>query len=258
MGKGRTLVIGDVHGSFRGLSQVLTRCKWQPEDTIIQLGDVADGWSEVPECVDLLLSLPNVISIRGNHDVWCYDWFKYGDTPYLWTKQGGKATIDAYNRTGKHQDPFHISFWEDQKDWYIDDENRLFIHGGWPYAEPKQNFPEFHVGEISDMTLFKLQAGLNIDGTGLGSIAKECHWDVELLDAAKFSHPNGFKNLRLFKEIFIGHTSTQDALPHRYCNLWQMDTNAARGGVLTIMDVDTKQFWQSDRSRDLYPNEKGR
>ena len=29
-------------------------------------------------------------------------------------------------------------------------------------------------------------------------------------------------------------------------------------GRLTIMDVDTKEFWQSDDLRTLYPNEKGR
>jgi len=54
----RTLCIGDIHGSAKGLKQVLERCNWNPEtDKIIQLGDVADGWSETSECVDILLDI---------------------------------------------------------------------------------------------------------------------------------------------------------------------------------------------------------
>jgi len=33
--------------------------------------------------------------------------------------------------------------------------------------------------------------------------------------------------------------------PRHYCNVWMIDTGAGVGGVLTIMDVATKQFWQA-------------
>jgi serine/threonine protein phosphatase 1 len=42
------------------------------------------------------------------------------------------------------------------------------------------------------------------------------------------------------------------------CNVWNIDTGAAFTGKLTIMDIDTKNFWQSDPVRNLYPNEAGR
>ena len=41
-------------------------------------------------------------------------------------------------------------------------------------------------------------------------------------------------------------------------NIWNIDTGAAFKGSLTIMDVDTKEFWQSEPLPNLYPNEKGR
>jgi serine/threonine protein phosphatase 1 len=41
-------------------------------------------------------------------------------------------------------------------------------------------------------------------------------------------------------------------------NVWNVDTGAAFTGPLTIMDVDTKDFWQSEPLPSLYPNEKGR
>jgi serine/threonine protein phosphatase 1 len=30
------------------------------------------------------------------------------------------------------------------------------------------------------------------------------------------------------------------------CNVWSIDNGAAFTGKLTVMDVDTKEFWQSD------------
>ena len=131
----KKFVIGDIHGSNKALLQVLERSGFDKEsDLLISLGDIADGWNEVPECVDTLLSIKNLIAIRGNHDVWCYDWFEMGATPLIWTQQGGKATLDAYVRTGKMTEDSHKAFWKNQVDWYIDDENRLFIHAGWDYT----------------------------------------------------------------------------------------------------------------------------
>jgi serine/threonine protein phosphatase 1 len=40
--------------------------------------------------------------------------------------------------------------------------------------------------------------------------------------------------------------------------VWNVDTGAAFKGPLTIMDVDTKEFWQSEPLHQLYFEEKGR
>lgn len=256
----RTLVIGDIHGSAKALEQVLERANVTDEDTIIQLGDVADGWSETSKCVDILLGLPNLISIRGNHDVWVYDWFKLGLQPYIWTQQGGQATIDSYIRTRKLTDSYHKDFWNNQVDWYIDDQDRLFIHAGWAYAHTPE---EWHVSSITERRKFELQAGTLIGGVGsaVGSIAKECHWDRDLLMGARSANvgKNGrFKALEQFKEIYIGHTATRNHLPQQSLNLWNLDTGSGWHGKLTIMDIDTKEYWQSDFSNVLYPGERGR
>lgn len=239
----KKFVIGDIHGSNKALLQVLERSGFDKEsDLLISLGDIADGWSEVPECVDTLLSIKNLIAIRGNHDVWCYDWFEYGRTPIIWTQQGGKATLDAYVRTGKMTEDSHKEFWKNQIDWYIDDENRLFIHGGWDYVE---GFPQ--------------GAKLPVNA---GSIAKECHWDRSVLSGARSAfgdknRPGKFKALEQFKEIYIGHTA-MNGEPKQFGNLWNLDTGAGWNGQLTIMDIDTKEFWQSDNVKELHPDQLGR
>jgi serine/threonine protein phosphatase 1 len=61
--------------------------------------------------------------------------------------------------------------------------------------------------------------------------------------------------------IFIGHTPTVKYdifIPMNGAKLWNVDTGAAFNGSLTIMDVDSKKYWQSERLPLLYSGEKGR
>ena len=251
--------MGDSHGSAKGIKQVLERCDFDPlYDKLIHLGDVSDGWPETSESVDILIDIKRTanlssirndadpVFIRGNHDVWVHDWFMYGHRPIIWTQQGGQATIDSYLESGKLQDKDHRLFWFNQSDWYVDDKNRLFIHGGWDYLYP------WPVGAVQ--------------AVNAGSIAKECHWNRSLLESAKaafspnFKGTGRFKALEQFEEIYIGHTAIpgKNPEPRNYGNLWNVDTGAGWNGVLTVIDIDTKEFWQSDPSKTLYPDARGR
>ena len=74
-------------------------------------------------------------------------------------------------------------------------------------------------------------------------------WDRALLKKAqerKLIDPDHkFGN---YDEVYIGHTPTINfgkKEPQKFCNVWAMDTGAGWGAKLTIMDIDTKQYWQS-------------
>lgn len=41
-------------------------------------------------------------------------------------------------------------------------------------------------------------------------------------------------------------------------NIWNIDTGAAFTGKLSLLDIDSKQYWQSDALASLYPGEMGR
>jgi serine/threonine protein phosphatase 1 len=72
------------------------------------------------------------------------------------------------------------------------------------------------------------------------------------------TYPN---RLKLYKEIYIGHTPVtkiEETAPVNKACVWNVDTGAAFRGPLTIMDVDSKAYWQSENLDVLYPNEKGR
>ena len=140
----RTLVMADVHGGYRGMIQALERANFNKEtDRLISLGDIADGWSETPECVDYLLSCKNLIAIRGNHDMWCRNWLMFGEVQRIWKNQGGANTIAAYDRVFadlgfEARDVYmekHTNFFKNQITHYIDHQNRGFVHGG--FTHPK-------------------------------------------------------------------------------------------------------------------------
>ena len=88
-------------------------------------------------------------------------------------------------------------------------------------------------------------------------------WDRQLLESARWKFYHGKPNLKFggYENIFIGHTTTQiygSIKPLHYCNIYALDTGAGWNGKLTIMNVETKEYFQSDLTPSLYPNIKGR
>ena len=230
-----TFVIGDIHGAFKALKQCLERSNFNyTEDTLIVLGDVVDGWNEVPECIEELLKIRNLIYVWGNHEWWCNKWFKEGWSHPMWEEQGGRATKEAYIKQGdllvKHRD-----FFDRAIKYYLVD-NKLFVHGGISPAIIQRPIEK---QELNDLM-----------------------WDRELFRVARFKHyrDSSYKYAD-YDVIFIGHTSTEGTnseQPIKVCNVWNIDQGAGWTGKLTIMNINTEEYCQSDNVLKLYPNVKGR
>lgn len=228
----RRFVVADVHGAHKALVQCLLRSGFDKDnDLLICLGDVADGWPEVPECFDELLKIKNLVYILGNHDNWLLQYFKFGATPNIWTSQGGNATLDAYSRyidTTAHQQLLERALY-----YYVLD-NKLFVHGGYDWHWPIEN-----------------------------TSRHDMMWDRDLFSSAVYWHMGRKLNaVKDYDEVFIGHTTTSgfdsNLRPVHVSNVWNLDQGAGWEGKLTIMDIDSKEYWQSDIVKDLYPDVKGR
>ena len=239
----RTLVIGDIHGGLRALHQIFERAKVTTNDQLIFLGDYVDGWSQSPEVLDFLISLnqqQNCIFIRGNHDDLLHSWLNESKDNELWYKHGGESTVLAYMDVKMGEKQSHVEFLKTLQNYHLDDRNRLFIHAGFT----------------------------NLNGIDFEYFPKSFYWDRTLWETAlaldknmKTSDLSYPKRLLLYDEIYIGHTPVtriNQTIPIQKANVWNLDTGAAFKGPLTIMDIDTKEFWQSEPLPNLYPNEKGR
>lgn len=269
----RTFCIGDIHGSLKGLIQVLELSQYDYKtDNLIFLGDYVDGWSESAEVIQFILDLKSkiellgrhkdsIICIRGNHDEWCNEWMKTSLGRSAWLTQGGQSTVDSYVRTGHITSDDHKKFFRGLYNYYVDEKNKGFVHGGFTSSK----------------------------GLGHEKYQKSYYWDRDLwksalifnnTDSKKLIKYKGYKKFSKHTEIFIGHTSTGNwkckphyqeyhnpdqlakngpiVVPMNRCNVWNLDTGAGFEGRLTIMDIDTKEYWQSEMSKDLYKGEEGR
>lgn len=239
----RTYVIGDIHGALKALIQVLNKVQPTNEDTFIFLGDYVDGWSESAQVIDYLIDFNKhhqCVFVKGNHDVWTMDWLQGKSIDPIWLKHGGMETMDSYKGLSEERKAQHLDFYQNMHNYFVDDKNRLFIHAGFSSMHGPAS--EFYMSNYTwDRTLWEM--ALTMDNR----IQKD-----------SVLYPN---RLKLYHEIYIGHTPTINYkvdVPMNGCNVWNIDTGAAFTGKLSIMNIDTKQFFQSDMVKELYPNEVGR
>ena len=227
-------VIGDIHGRFKALQQVLQKCDYNyNDDKLIVLGDIVDGGEDTYHVIEELLKIKNVIFIKGNHDIFLMQFIQNGWKEEIWLQQGGANTLRSYGAVVEESDYIteeslvnttdlnipvtHQDFFNRGILYYVED-NMLFVHAG---INPK-------IPKLSSQSEFDLT------------------WDRNLIDYARRGN-----HIQDYKKVFIGHTTTElingMMKPVRYQNLYCMDTGAGWSGKLTILDIDTGKFWQSDK-----------
>lgn len=257
--KSRRFCLGDIHGAYLALIQVLERSGFDYEnDLLITIGDIVDGWGDSYMVVEELLKINNRIDIRGNHDYWFQEFLETTVHPERWG-MGALSTAKSYAKAAgidllvqklpSKDDEFfrdngyiinlnsgdipetHKRFFKQQNNFYKDQFNNLFVHGGFNITQPiKKTLPYVLMW---DRRLF--QRAMEIKDSGMNLIYVED-----------------------FNQIFVGHTATQkwgSDEPIKADKIWNVDTGAGGGGRLTIMDIDSNEYFQSDDVPDLYPDD---
>jgi serine/threonine protein phosphatase 1 len=140
----------------------------------------------------------------------------------LWENQGGRATMLSYDYDRRNVPQSHIDLLKSAVPYYIDDRNNLYVHGGFDERYP--------IEEQDPETLM---------------------WDRDLV----YKYGRGYAKgpIKEYKRVFLGHTSTQGIMhdwnatdPIITDNVIALDTGGGWNGKLTIMNVDTLEYWQSD------------
>jgi serine/threonine protein phosphatase 1 len=228
----KTYVLGDIHGAHLAMKQVFERAGFDYEkDRLIQIGDVVDGWPDAVACVEELMKVKNLVAVRGNHDCWLYDWLKTGSHDPYWPEFGGDATMRDYIRKEKEDDKRHLRFFENQCDYFVDEKQRLFVHAGYNVNEPLVMQPSWIFYGSRDYF----------------SLMLKCHRQQTGAPA----------DVNAFTEVFIGHTQTPKYVGHdeplNLFSMWNVDQGCKGQGKLTLLNVDTKEYFQSDLVFTLYP-----
>jgi serine/threonine protein phosphatase 1 len=256
----RKFVIGDIHGNLRGLKQALERASFDYDtDTLISLGDITDRLPDTFECVEELLKIKNLIIVQSNHDIIFRDWLLTGRHYFDWA-HGGFQTLKSYvDNLNNGSDKFycnlkltgvsynisssdipqtHIDFFVNRPNYYIDEKDNLFVHAGF-----NRHY------SISDKLMNSERVLLWDRDLWMSAIAYN-----SMTKKSKDRYP--FKMVDTFNKIFIGHTPTLHYdidYPMNAANIWNMDTGAGfKGGRVSIMNIDTLEIFQSDKTENLY------
>ena len=101
-------VMSDIHGNIENFKSILKKINLQPDDTLYILGDVIDRYPDGIRIIHMIMTMPNVKMLLGNHE---YMMLKaltmpcpHSESPWernfppremrLWYHNGGKVTHD--------------------------------------------------------------------------------------------------------------------------------------------------------------------
>lgn len=241
----RTFYTTDTHGELDRLLDCFVQANFDYEnDTLIHGGDCVDRGPNSWGVIEELLKIKKLISLRGNHDQWMLDALIMGHHPapkyFQETAYSYRLNRNEYPETANtHPDAHcpvprdHRKFLENQRNYYVDDQNRLFVHAGF---DPMQ--------KIEDQ-----------DGP-------ELYWNRTLAKKAMTIGPNDKLNdINDFKQVFIGHTQTINwnrgeeltvnsiwtgrkkpiTTPIYKGQIVLCDTGGVYGGKISLLDITTDE-----------------
>lgn len=234
MGKRRkqpkTYVLGDLHGAYLALIEVLRKVNFDYElDTLVFLGDLADGWGQYIECAEVFLRMKNFIPIIGNHDLYLMDFLKRETPKPQWLPVGGQKTIKVLEKSADAANILQRYF--QIAKYYHVIEDQIFCHGGFNHK--KTIIDQRKVNFAINRKLFRIAKAYQKQG-------KKINVKYDISGTTQIN------------EIFIGHNTIRKFKPEQRANLINIDTGCGSKGHLTLMNVKNKSFVQSSKITKLY------
>ena len=209
--------IGDIHGCFTALRNLVSSIQVQPDDVLITLGDYVDRGPQSAAVLDWLIAFQRqnkLVALRGNHDIMMLEARKGGEALERWLKEGGDATLASYSPfgdAGRLSDvpDEHWAFLETQLRPSFEIKTHFFVHAN-AYADyPLDQQPDYML-----------------------------YWE-QISDPVR--HESG-------KVMVCGHTSCRSPAS---CSISAMRCALTHGlggrGWLTCLEVGSGRYWQANQ-----------
>jgi len=222
MAHGRTLAIGDIHGSRVALETLLAALAPKAEDTVVVLGDAIDRGNESRGVIEQLLALGEqcqLVPILGNHEQMLLDAVD-GRVPLQdWLVHGGAETLDSYGKGSALSEVSeeHLAFIRTWGDYY-ETATHFFAHGNYQHQK---------------------------------SLSKQLWEEMRWRSLHNFMpkpHVSG-------KIAVVGHTSNKQGRVVNLGHLICIDTYCYGGGWLTALDSESGRLWQSSEAGEILERE---
>jgi serine/threonine protein phosphatase 1 len=140
-----TYAIGDVHGSYTKLANLLRHCRDHcggNESRFVLLGDYIDRGRRSRDVVNLLIEMQaaegdRFVCLKGNHEAMLLDAAR-GEDELVWLSNGGHTTLDSYRVERASELPAAHLAWFETLPLAISDEKRFYVHAGIMPGVPLQ------------------------------------------------------------------------------------------------------------------------
>lgn len=205
----------------------------ESSDELYFLGDISDRGDHSVECLRLLRSIPFVHAVTGNHDIWLRDYLLSGLPSFHWlSKCGGEKTLRSFERCRvSDYEKKELGEWIASWPAVLLLPDSIIVHGG---ITPEAKY--------SDLEVFSEDAAPVPDD--YSDERNKLVWNRSYVYAA-FDKPL-IPPFDTDKQIYVGHTPIGRSVRHSASyHLYALDTGSGyEGGLLSLMDMDTKEIWQ--------------
>ena len=208
-------VVGDVHGYFETLQELLKKLDYTDDDVIIFMGDLIDKGPNSKEVFELVTKADNFFSIRGNHE----EMLRLSLTPKYkgrmkksWLKYGGTETLKSIN--------------PDQEKAIIEAKKWIPVIEKFPTELVLDNFRLVHAGYNP---LKSLEEQSN----------RDMMWNRDI-----FTSGNIFD---LERQIIVGHTPIHDLETGKFGSNW-LNAQFRDENITKIIALDMGIFLHNENS----------
>ncbi len=228
--KMRTIVIGDIHGCYDELKDLISTLETEGEynkgiDKLVFLGDYIDRGENSRLVIEFIRNLQenndNVIALMGNHEDMLLDYIDGLSDDWLWN--GHTSTMNSYEG---FRNQFNSDVqWMRSLPLYHEDEHCIYVHAGINAYRPMEKQDK-----------------------------KTLLWVREQFIYSVKEH---------YKTVIFGHTPTVNLTgeykPVRtYVGNYDIDTGCVYGGALTALILDDGEangFYQSHKENEYDESE---
>lgn len=211
----RNLVVGDIHGEYEKLINVLKKANYIPlNDSIIFLGDYIDRGPDSCKVVQYIQELKvnfskYVILLKGNHEDMAIKYLNDKTNEALYFHNGGNKTLNSYHCNIISSEFSNDISWLNNLPLIYETDEYIFVHAGFK--------PGIKLEDQKEEDLLWIRN--------------------EFLQADWSNYP---------KIIIHGHTPVKNInldemyLTHRL----NVDTGAGKNGKLSLVDLTNKKIYQ--------------
>lgn len=250
-------IVGDIHGCFDKLQDVLEKVKFNPEkDVLYSTGDLCDRGTQNLKTLEYLYGLGKSFrSVFGNHDYWLYLYLSEIEENECWLEyNGGENTVEELMLLSCQEKKKYYD-WVSNFPYMIRTGNTVICHNFI-----LGRYLEHRIGDINPYLItcgnaykYGLILSSDYDSLVYSRRIAECVLEREIGEDSLLTDEDFENEFDSECTYVMGHTPTPDGI-HRFKNVYMIDTgafitselyDAEQDGCLTLMNLDSKEITQA-------------